>query len=213
MATLPSDWLTSMVVPFHKKSSKDNPANYRPISLTCLCCKVMEHIVLSNLNRHLSDNNILSPLQHGFRANLSCETQLVLTFHDWATIVNQQSQVDALLLDFSKAFDKVSDKKLIHKLAQYGISGKSQAWIAAFLQNRTQFTVVNGTHSTTTLVTSGVPQGSVLGPSLFLLFINDISSVTSSQLRLFADDTVLYKAINSKDDQHVLQEELSNLSK
>ena len=169
--------------------------------------------MLSNLNRHLSDNNILSPLQHGFRANLSCETQLVLTFHDWATIVNQHGQVDALLLDFSKAFDKVSDKKLIHKLAQYDISGKSQAWIAAFLQNRTQFTVVNGTHSTTTLVTSGVPQGSVLGPSLFLLFINDISSVTSSQLRLFADDTVLYKAINSKDDQHVLQEELSNLSK
>ena len=100
-----------------------------------------------------------------------------------------------------------------YKLAQYGISGKSLAWIAAFRQNRTQFTLVNGTRSTTTLVTSGVPQGSVLGPTLFLLFINDISSVTSSQLRLFADDTVLYKAINCNDDQHVLQEDLSNLSK
>ena len=120
-------------------------------------------------------------MQHGFRANLSCETQLVLTFHDWTTIVNQHGQVDAVLLDFSKAFDK----------AQYGISGKPLAWIAAFLQNRTQYTVVNGTHSTTTLVTSGVPKGSVLGPTLFMFFIYDISSATSSQLRPFPDDTVL----------------------
>lgn len=150
-------------------------------------------------------------MKHGFRANLSCETQLVLTFHDWTTIVNQHGQVDALLLDFSKALNKVSHRKLTHKLAQYGISRESLAWIAPFLQNRTQFTV--GTHSITTLVTSGVPQGSVLGPTLFLLFINDISSVTSSQLRLFADDTVPYKAINSNDDQHVLQEDLSSLSK
>ena len=186
-ATLPSDWLTAMVVPAHKKSSKENPANYHPISLTRLCCKVMEHIVLSNLNRHLSDNNILSPLQHGFRANLSCETQLVLTFHDWATIVNQHGQVDARpSFGFLEGLRQSFHKKLTHKLAQYGISRKSLAWIPAFLQNRTQFTVVNGTHSTTTLVTSGVPQGSVLGPTLFLLFINDISSVTSSQLRLFA---------------------------
>ena len=116
-ATSPNDWLIAMVTPVHKKSSKDNPADYRPISLTCLCCKVMEHIVLSNLNKHLSDNNILSPLQHGFRANLSCETQLVLTLNDWTTIVNQHGQVDTLLLDFMKAFDKVSHEKLTHKLA------------------------------------------------------------------------------------------------
>ena len=118
----------------------------------------MEHIVLSNLNKHLSDNNILSLLQHGFHPNLSCETQLVLAFHDWANTLNQHGQVDALVLDFSKAFlDKVSHNKIPHKLAHCGINGKTLAWIAAFLHNRTQYVVVNGTHSTTTPVTSGIP--------------------------------------------------------
>ena len=114
--------------------------------------------------------------------------------------LNQHGQVDALLLDFSKAFDKVPLSKLLHKLALCGINGKALAWIAAFLHNRTQFVVVNGSHSTTTPVTSCVLQGSALGPTLFLLFINDITQVTSSQLRLFADDTVLYRSINSLHD-------------
>ena len=201
--TLPNDWLTAMVVPVHKKSSKENPANYRRISLTCLCSKVMEHIVLSNLNKHLSENNIFVssttwlPCQHGFRAHT----------------LNQHGQVDALLLDFSKAFDKVSHTTLLHKLALCGINGKTLAWIAVFLHNRTQFVVVNGTHSTTTPVTSCVPQGSFLGPTLFLLFINDITQVTNSQLRLFADDTVLYRTINSLHDHQVLREDLLNVTK
>ena len=139
----------------------------------------------------------MSHLQPGFRANT----------------LNQHCEVDALLLDFSKAFDKVSHTKLLHKLAHCGINGKTLVWIAAFLLNRTQFVVVNGTHSTTTPVTSCVPQGSVLGPTLFLLFINDITQVTNSQLRLFADDAVLYKAINSLHDHQVLQEDLLNLTK
>ena len=187
-----------MIVPVRKKSSKENPANYRPISLTCLCREVMEHIVLSNLNKHLSDNNILSHLEHGFRANS----------------LNQHGQVDALLLDFSKAFDKVSHTKLLHKLALCGINGKTLTWIAAFLDNRTQFVVdVNGTHSTTTPVTSCVPPGSFLGPTLFLLFINDITQVTNSQFRLFADDTVLYRTINFLLDHQVLWEDLLNVAK
>ena len=98
----------------------------------------MEHIVLSHLNQHLSTNSILSPAQHGFRAGMSCETQLVLTCHDWANILNQQGQVGALLLDFSKAFDKVSHAKLLHKLGQYGVNGKTLQWISGFLHNRTQ---------------------------------------------------------------------------
>ena len=210
--SIPKDWSTAMVVPVHKKSNKDNPENYRPISLTCLCCKTMEHIVLSQLNDHLSRNNILSSLQHGFQARLSCETQLVLTFHDWANILNQRGQVDALFLDFSKAFDKVSHEKLLHKICQYGINGRTHAWISAFLKNRSQFVVVNGAHSCSVPITSGVPQGSVLGPSLFLLFINDIVDTPNSQLRLFADDKVLYRAIKSPTDHQVLQEDLLNLT-
>ena len=173
----------------------------------------MEHIVLSHLNKHLSTNGILSPLQHGFRTGMSCETQLVLTCHDWANILNQQGQIDALLLDFSKAFDKVSHTKLLHKLGQYGVNGKTQKWISGFLHNRTQFVAINGTHSSTTPVTSGVPQGSVLGPTLFLLYINDIVDVPKSELRLFADDTVLYRAIKSQHDHQILQEDLHNLTK
>ena len=139
----------------------------------------------------------MSHLQPGFRANT----------------LNQHCEVDALLLDFSKAFDKVSHTKLLHKLAHCGINGKTLAWIAAFLLNRTQFVVVNVTHSTTTPVTSCVPQGSVLGPTRFLLFINDITQVTNSQLRLFADDTLLYRTINSLHDHQVLQEDLLNVTK
>ena len=129
---------------------------------------------------------------------------LLLTFHDWANTLNQHGQVDAPPLDFLKAFDKVSHTKLLHKLAHCGINGKTLVWIAAFLLNRTQFVVLNGTHSTTTPVTSCVPQGSVLGPTRFLLFINDITQVTNSQLRLFADDTALHWTINSLHDHQVL---------
>ena len=116
-------------------------------------------------------------------------------------------------MDFSKASDKVSHIKVLHKLADCGINGKTLAWTAAYLQNRTQFVVIDCTRSNTTPVTSGVLQGSVLGPTLFLLFINDITQVTNSQLRLFADDTVLYRTINSLHDHQVLQEGLLNLTK
>ena len=116
-------------------------------------------------------------------------------------------------MNFSKASDKVSHTKVLHKLAHCGINGKTLAWIAAYLQNRTQFVVIDGTRSTTTPVTSGVLQGSVLGPTLFLFVINDITQVTNSQLRLFADDTVLYWTINSLHDHQVLQEDLLNLTK
>ena len=116
-------------------------------------------------------------------------------------------------MDFSKVFDKVSHTKLLHDLAHCGINGKKLAWIAAFLQNHTQFVIVNGTHSTTAQVTSGVPQGSVLGSTLVLLFINDFTQVTNSQLLLFADDSVLFRTITSLHDHHVLQEDLLNLTK
>ena len=163
---LPEDWLVAMVVPIHKKDEKSNPANYRPISLTSVVCKVMEHCAQSQINKHLSSNDIITPLQHGFRAGFSCETQLIMAVHDWASTLNTKGQVDAIMLDFSKAFDKVSHTKLIHKLQFYGINGKTLSWLSAFLTNRSQFVAVEGLHSRHTKVFSGVPQGTVLGTNV-----------------------------------------------
>ena len=207
---LPDDWLVAMLVPVYKKDQRSNPANYRPISLTSLVSKVMEHCVLSQIHKHLNANNIITPLQRGFRAGFSCETQLIMALHDWATTLNNHGQVDAIMLDFRKAFDKVSHAKPIHRLKHYGIQGKTRLWLAAFLTKRSQFVAADGSHSSHLEVVSGVPQGTVLGPTLFLLFINDIVDRSDSTIRLFADDSVVYREISSPSDHACLQYDLSS---
>ena len=209
---LPTDWTKALVTAIYKKGDKTNPGNYRPISLTCIICKVMEHVVLSHLAKHLRDNGILTDEQHGFRQCLSCETQLITAAHDWATSLNNKGQVDAVLLDISKAFDKVAHNRLLAKLRYYGVEENTLGWIKAFLSNRTQAVSINGTHSSYVPVTSGVPQGSVLGPALFLLYINDITEGVTSQMRLFADDSIIYREITTPNDHKILQEDINRLT-
>ena len=208
---LPDDWLQALVTPIHKKNLKSDPANYRPISLTCILCKIMEHIILSNMWKHLHKHNIILHFQHGFQSALSCESQLIETVHDWITAIDNKTQIDAILLDFAKAFDKVPHKRFLSKLAFYGITGNTKNWIKAFLSHRKQRVSVNGFLSNNTCATSGVPQGTVLGPVLFLLYINDINNNIQSPIRLFADDSIIYRKIKSETDNNILQSDLIQL--
>ena len=209
---LPNDWKKAYVTPIYEKGDKTNPANYRPISLTSVVCKVMEHILASHIMQYLDTNNILLDTQFGFRSKHSCETQLLLTTTDLAKAIDKNLQTDVGILDFSKAFDKVSHNRLLHKLKHYGINGNILHWIKSFLHGRTQQVVVEGSYSSPCPVTSGVPQGSVLGPILFLIYINDISNNIHSQLRLFADDCLVYRTIQSSGDHLILQDDFNTLT-
>ena len=171
----------------------------------------MEHIIATNLARHLNNHQILYELQHGFRKKRSCETQFIQLVEDLSRQLIQGKQVDLVLLDFSKAFDKVNHLKLLFKLSQHGIRGNTLTWIKSFLVGRTQAVVLEGETSEEVPVNLGMPQGSVLGPLLFLLYINDLPHDNQSQIRLFADDTAVYLTVRNNSDSNILQADLDRL--
>ena len=208
---IPQAWRDAIVSPVHKKGSKHDPSNYRPVSLTSIICKLQEHIIVSSMLTHLEDHGILNPDQHGFRKRLSTETQLIQAVHDWASTIDAKGQTDVLFLDFSKAFDTVPHRRLLMKLQHYGIDGKTSNWIATLLRGRRQRVIVNGTGSVWSPVLSGVPQGTVIGPILFLIYINDITCDINSRMRLFADDSIIYREIRSMEDHYKLQDDITKL--
>ena len=209
---VPDDWRLANVVPIFKDGDKTDPGNYRPISLTCIACKMMEHIIASSIMTHASRNDILYPLQHGFRAKKSCELQLTGFVSDLLNNMEENKQTDIIITDFSKAFDKVGHKRLLQKMDFYGVRGKNIRWISSFLHNRKQQVVLDGCTSSDAEVRSGVPQGSVLGPCLFLFYINDLPDQLSSKARLFADDAIMYMTIQAPEDARLLQQDLDTLS-
>ena len=170
--------------------------------------KLLEHIVNSTLRKHLFKHSAIHRDQHGFQRGLPCETQLTTTVHEWAKTLDQQGQTDIIFLDFSKAFDSVPHRKLLAKLSHYGIRGNLLRWMEAFLTNQKQRVVVTGTESKWSPVLYGVLQGTVLGPLMFLLYINDFPFGIDSTVKLFADDSVLYRKIESPTDNYKLQLEL-----
>ena len=211
----PSEWKKANITPLYKKGDKTCPANYRPVSLTSITCKLLEHIVHSSIMDHFDQFQILTECQHGFRQKRSCESQLIETCRDFIQTIEDKKQTDAILLDFSKAFDKVHHKSLLHKLNAYGVRGNTHKWITSFLSERSQKVILENKESQPKPVQSGVPQGTVLGPLLFLTYINDIPQglTEGTKLRLFADDSLLYRTIKNKRDTEILQEDLNKLQK
>ena len=190
---VPGDWLEAIVVPIYKKKGKtSDPANYRPVSLTSACCKVMEHLVKQKMLDHLLSLNLLTKRQHGFLSKKSTLTNTISALRRWHSALDQGNVVHAVFLDFAKAFDTVSHSKLLHKLPAYGIQGPILGWVKAFLVGRSQQVRVNDVLSSSKPVTSGVPQGSVLGPLLFLIYINDMLDSIQCDSLLYADDAKLY---------------------
>jgi len=208
---LPQDWLTANIVPVYKKGNKCKPENYRPISLTCVTSKLMEHVIFHSIMEHLDENDILVKYQHGFRKKHSTESQLITTLEELSRSLDSNHQTDVMILDFSKAFDKVAHHRLLSKLKYYGIRDVTLSWISTWLTTRSQRVVVDGETSKTVHVTSGVPQGTVLGPLMFLLFINDIGDEVDSTIKLFADDCLLMRRITSVEDTVKLQSDMDRL--
>ena len=153
---IPEDSKKANICPLYKKNERSLPSNYRPVSFTCICCKLLEHIVCSNLMKHFEANKILTDKQHAFRKSRICETQLINVVNDWAKSLDMGLQIDSFVLDFEKAFDTVPHELLKSKLHKYGVSKQILNWISAFLSNRSQSVVVNGSNSNQADVVSGV---------------------------------------------------------
>ena len=208
-AIIPKDLKLQSIAAIYKKGDRSLAENYRPISLTSNMIKIYERVVRKRLVQYLESNNILSGRQHGFRKGRSCLTHLLAHIDEILHSMIDDNEHDVIYLDFAKAFDKVDHELLIAKLQSCGITGNLLKWIQNFLTDRYQYVNISGCKSVLALVISGVPQGSVLGPILFLIYINDLEDcVKNSNAESFADDTRLGKRITSLEDVRLLQEDL-----
>ena len=196
----PSIWKKANIVPVHKKDSRQNKENYRPISLLPILGKMFEKVIFDAMYKHFCDNGFLTPNQSGFRPGDSTINQLLAITHKIYCAFESVPSLEtrSIFLDLSKAFDKVWHDGLLYKLESSGISGKLLALMRSFLVNRRQRVVLNGKCSNWETITSGVPQGSVLGPLLFLIYINDIVENVNCDIKLFADDTSLFQVVRGE---------------
>ena len=209
--TIPEDWKKGKISSIFKKGAKNRAENYRPIGLTSIVCKLMEKFIKQAIQDYLLENNLLSTKQHGFISGRSTVTQLLRYLDECIEQISDGSVVDAIYLDFSKAFDTVPHRRLMSKLESYGITGEVKKWVESFLTGRSQTVKVNNDESPPAPVISGIPQGSVLGPLLFVIYINDLPDTVNSFVYLLADDTKLMRKIKSEEDAKALQRDLDEL--
>ncbi len=197
---VPLIWKQSNVTPIFKKGNKSDPNNYRPVSLLCTTEKILEKIVFKYLYNHIRDNSLLSKWQSGFLPGCSTISQLLEIYHQFCQSVDDGKEVRVVFLDISRAFDRVWHAGLLFKLHKYGVRGELLKWISDYLTNRQQRVGLDGQFSNWGDILAGVPQGSILGPLLFLIFINDLTEVVRfTQIRLFADDTCLYITVDNRE--------------
>ena len=208
---IPDEWRMHLISPIFKSGDKSLVNNYRPISLLCVISKVLERLIFKHLLDFASSS--LSSTQFGFRQKHSTLQQMLVFLNNVYDTIKNNSQTDVVYLDFRKAFDSVAHNELLFKLWSFGITGNLWSWIKAYLTQRLQCASINNSVSSPLPVVSGVPQGSILGPLLFLIFVNDLpASVSSSHLFLFADDTKCAHPISSVSDCLSLQSDLDQLS-
>ena len=209
---VPQEYKHQEITPTYKKGPKTKAVNFRPIVRSPHTIKIFERTIRDKLVEYFESNNIININQHGFRHQHSCITQLLSHTSYILSNLVEGSDVDCIYVDYAKAFDKVDHSILIHKLQQYGVTDKYINWIKSFLSDRSQTVYNNGVYSYTTSVRSGVPQGSVLAPLLFIIFINDLQEyISEAKLLTFADDTKLISKIKSPNDIAVLQNNLNIL--
>ena len=192
---VPTIWKEGIVTAIYKKGKKSLASNYRPITLTSVVCKIVEDFITNFITSHLIRNNRTDKGQHGFTIKKSTVTNLIEALNIWTEALSHHLPLDIIYLDFEKAFNKVPHECLLKQLHRFGIRGHLLAWIRNYLYKRTQKVRVNGEFSTTIPVLSGVPQGSVLGPALFLIFVADVTPLVQNFVSLYADDTKLFSYI------------------
>ena len=218
IGSLPKQWKIAHVIPIFKKGNRKDPANYRPISLTSCVCKLMESCLQRAMWKFWSERNLILLTQIWFSPSSSCVDQLLLFIKKVTTYIDDGFCVDAVYLDFSKAFNSVPHLRLLNKLSALGIKGNLFNWIKSFLTDWTEIVVVNGKHSLPQRILSGVPQGSCLGPLLFIAYVNDIDSIigTGCSILKYADVMKIYRGFshhNALSESALLQQDLNQLSK